>query len=265
MKVVILCGGKGTRIGDLTRGLIPKPMVEIGGMPIIEHIMQYYSTYNHNEFILCAGHLSEIIKNHFSRLAEREKDVFFDLTNPTLSEAKGKIIGIGNTHPWKITIAETGKDSMTAGRVKRILKYLTEEDDFFLTYGDGLSNVNLDLLLQFHKKHGRGLTLTGVIPPGRFGELIIDGDQVTEWAEKPQQTDRYINGGYMVMRRKFAEKYIAPLSDDVMLEGQPFEQAAKNGEMMLFRHDGFWQCMDTMRDWEHLNSLWKNGASPWIK
>jgi glucose-1-phosphate cytidylyltransferase len=152
---------------------------------------------------------------------------------------------------------------MTAGRVRQVLDQIPENESFMLTYGDGLSDVDINALVQFHEGHGKGMTMTGIVPPGRFGELVLSGDRVTEWAEKPQQSDRYINGGFMILRRDFAERYIRPCGDDIMLERQPFEQAAADGEMMLYRHDGFWQCMDTMRDWELLNRIWASGQAPW--
>ncbi len=258
MKTVILCGGKGTRLGEVTQNIIPKPMVEIGGFPILEHIMRYYGKFGHNEFVLCAGHLSWSIKSYFKTLHERHSDMVIDFTRGGL-ELKGS----SAVPDWTVTIAETGADTMTAGRVRRVLKYLPTDGSFMLTYGDGVADVDLDALIAFHESHGRGLTMTGVIPPGRFGEIIHDGDTVTDWAEKPQQSDRYINGGFMVMRRDFAEKYIAPCDDRIMLERDSFEQAARDREMMLFRHNGFWQCMDTARDWEALNSIWDAGNAPW--
>ncbi len=258
MKTIILCGGKGTRLGELTGNLIPKPMADIGSEPILLHIMRYYSRFGHREFVLCAGHLSWAIKSYFLNFRERHADLTIDL-----GRSETRLHGSDAVDDWLITIAETGPDTMTAGRIRRSLKHLPEDGSFMLTYGDGLADVNLETLLRFHESHGKGLTMTGVIPPGRFGEIGLEGDNITEWAEKPVAGDRYINGGFMVVRRDFAERFIAPCADDVMLEREPFERAAAAGEMMLYRHSGFWQCMDTMRDWELLNTLWSQGTAPW--
>jgi glucose-1-phosphate cytidylyltransferase len=258
MKIVILCGGKGTRLGELTGNLIPKPMADIGGEPILLHIMRYYRRFGHREFVLCTGHLSWAIKSYFLNFQERHADFTIDLA---AGETRFHDSGAGDD--WLITIAETGPDTMTAGRIRRVMKHLPEGGSFMLTYGDGLADVDLDELLRFHESHGKGLTMTGVIPPGRFGEIGLQDDVIRQWAEKPMASDRYINGGFMVIRRDFAERFIASCLDDVMLEREPFELAAKAGEMMLYRHSGFWQCMDTMRDWELLNQLWSKGAAPW--
>lgn len=258
MKVVILCGGQGTRLGELTGNVIPKPMVKIGDFPILVHIMRHYRHYGHREFILCAGHLSWAIKDYFINYYQTNDDIKIDLMQGAIRTLRQR-----RSDDWLITIAETGASTMTAGRVKKVLDYLDDDESFMLTYGDGLSNVNINNLIDFHNNHGKGVTLTGVIPPGRFGELDLQNNQVFHWAEKPIVTDRYINGGFMVMRKKFADRIISNCEDDVMLEREPFEQAAKEGEMMVYRHDGFWQCMDTMRDWDMLNKIWSNGKAPW--
>lgn len=258
MKTIVLCGGKGTRLGEVTQNMIPKPMVEIGGFPILEHIMRYYSKFGHNDFVLCVGHLSWAIKNYFKTLHERHGDMVIDFARDRIELHNSTAVP-----DWTVTIAETGADTMTAGRVRQVLKYLPKDESFLLTYGDGLADVDLNALISFHESHGRGLTMTGVIPPGRFGEIVLDGNTVSEWAEKPQQSNRYINGGFMVMRRDFAEKYVAPCDNTIMLEREPFEQAARDGEIMLHRHNGFWQCMDTTRDWELLNRIWNTGKAPW--
>lgn len=260
MHTVILCGGKGTRIGEVTQGLRPKPMVEIGGRPILDHIMRYYYSFGHDHFVLCVGHQSWSIKSYFMSLRERHSDITLDFGAQRTEFHKAT-----SMPNWTVTIAETGEDTMTAGRLRRILEYLPDDGSFMLTYGDGLADVDLDALMAFHRDHGRGLTMTGVIPPGRFGEIVLEGDRVAEWAEKPQQSDRYINGGFMVMRRDFAERYIAGCDDTVMLERAPFERAARDDEIMMFRHRGFWQCMDTMRDWQSLNGIWQSGEAPWAR
>lgn len=258
MKVVILCGGKGTRLGEVTGDTVPKPMVRIGEEPILWHIMELYSRAGHREFILCVGHLSWSIKEYFLNFHAQRSDVKITTGAPE----SVRFLDVSGTPNWDITIAETGGDTMTAGRLQRVAKYL-DEGSFMLTYGDGVSDIDLDRLLAFHQSHGKMITMTGVVPPGRFGELALAGQQVVEMTEKPQSTDRYINGGFMVVRREFIDAFIAAESDDVMLEREPFSAAAEAGEMMLYRHGGYWQCMDTMRDWELLNSLWKAGAAPW--
>jgi len=258
MKVVILCGGRGTRLGEITGSAIPKPMVKIGEEPMLWHIMDLYSRAAHHEFILCVGHLSWSIKEYFLNFRAQRSDLQISTGEPTIV----RFLSVPPTSSWDVTIAETGADTMTAGRLRRVAKYL-DDDNFMLTYGDGVSDVDLNGLLAFHQAHGKMITMTGVIPPARFGELAVVGEQVVEMSEKPQQTNRYINGGFMVVRRAFIDAFIATDSDDIMLEREPFSAAAEAGEMMLYRHDGYWQCMDTMRDWELLNRLWKTGAAPW--
>jgi glucose-1-phosphate cytidylyltransferase len=258
MKVVILCGGKGTRLGEVTQNAIPKPMVEVGGIPIIHHIIEYYNSFGHTDFILCVGHLSWVIKSYFLSLRERFLDLTIDFANGQVN-----VHGNHSLPNWKVTIVETGASTMTAGRVGRALDYIGDDTDFMLTYGDGLADIDLNMLVDFHHKHDVGMTMTGVVSPGRFGELVTEGNRVIQWAEKPQPSDRYINGGFMVMKTDFARKYVAPFGDEIMLEREPFENAAKAGEMMLYKHNGYWQCMDTLRDWEILNNAWEKGNAPW--
>jgi glucose-1-phosphate cytidylyltransferase len=257
MQIVILCGGKGTRIRDVSEDVIPKPMVPVGERPIVWHIMKYYAAYGHSDFILCLGYQGWKIKEYFLNYRAMAVDL-------TVEVGKSDVL-YHDTHPeegWAVTLAETGLETCTAGRVRRIARYLGD-DDFMLTYGDGLSNVNLDALAEFHAGHGRLLTVTGVVPPGRFGELSIEGDRVRQMREKPVASGRYINGGFMVCRREFVDRYLASVDDSVMLEREPFEEAAGDGEMMIYRHDDFWQCMDNYRDWELLNRLWAEGRAPW--
>lgn len=261
MKVVILCGGKGTRLGELTGNALPKPMVGIGGQPILWHLMRYYSGFGHREFILCAGHLSWAIKSYFLNYHAQ----LCDLTIETRDPRRIVYHDEAPVDDWTVTIAETGAETMTAGRVRRIARHLGEDESFMLTYGDGLANIDLAALLAFHHDHGRLVTMTGVVPPGRFGELVHDGDQVVEWAEKPAQTDRYINGGFMVVRRAFIDRFLADKGDEIMLEREPLVEATAAGELMLYRHDGFWQCMDTPRDWQLLSDLWHEGQAPWLR
>lgn len=260
MRTVLLCGGKGTRLGEVTGGSVPKPMVLIGGRPILWHIMKQFSAAGFNDFVICAGYLSWSIKEYFLNYHAQLADV----TISTAANAPVKFHDSGAVEDWQVVISETGEDTLTAGRVKRIAKYI-DEDDFLLTYGDGVSDVDINELVAFHKAHGKMLTLTGVVPPGRFGELVIDGDRIREMNEKPMPSDRYINGGFMVLKRVFIDSFLSGDVDDVMLEREPMQEAAKAGEMMLFRHNGFWQCMDTLRDWHYLNSLWATGSAPWSR
>ncbi|MBR0552106.1 glucose-1-phosphate cytidylyltransferase [Stakelama marina] len=260
MQVVLLCGGKGTRLGEVTGNSVPKPMVQIGSSPILWHIMQQYDAAGYRDFVICAGHLSWSIKEYFLNFHAQRADV-------TISTAAGRPVKFhdsSDVENWNVTIAETGEETMTAGRVKRIAKYI-DGDDFMLTYGDGVANVDLNALVEFHKSHGKMMTMTGVIPPGRFGELVISGDQISEMNEKPMASDRYINGGFMVVKKAFIERFLSGDVDDIMLEREPMMEAAKAGEMMLFRHNGFWQCMDTLRDWQYLNALWNEGRAPWSR
>lgn len=261
MKVVILCGGKGTRLGEVTGNLIPKPMAMVGNEPILVHIMRSYARCGHREFILCTGHLSWAIKSYFLDYHARQADV-------TIQTGNRGDVTFHDAHElddWKVTIAETGSDSGTAGRLRKVAKYLEPDESFMLTYGDGVSNVDLAALEAFHRNHGRLVTMTGVVPPGRFGELVLDGDTVTDWAEKPLVSDRYINGGFMVMQREFIDRFAADKDDEVMLEREPLAEATAAGELMLFRHGGFWQCMDTARDWALLNELWESGNALWAQ
>lgn len=258
MKVVLLCGGKGTRLGEVTEGRIPKPMVAIDGKPILWHIMQSYAKYGYKDFVLCTGHLSGQIKQFFVNSKLHSSDICVNTATGEVS-----FLGKGNDE-WTVLVSDTGEETQTAGRVARIARYLDVSGPFFLTYGDGLSDVDINALLAFHRSHGKLATITGVAPPGRFGELELEGDRIAELKEKPDQVDRYINGGFMVLDRQFVERYCnGSEADNVMLERAPFEQAARDGELMMFRHDGFWQCMDTARDWELLDRLAKLPEAPW--
>ena len=259
MKVVILCGGKGTRLGEVTGNLVPKPMVAVGEQPIVWHIMRRYAQFGHREFILAAGHLSWAIKNYFLDYHARLSDVTVRTAAPGAVTFHDEAL----LDDWTVTVAETGAETMTAGRVRRIARYLGDDESFMLTYGDGVADIDLAELAAFHRGHGRMVTMTGVIPPGRFGELVHEGDRVIDWAEKPVTSDRYINGGFMVIRREFIDRFLGDKADDVMLEREPLAEATAAGELTLYRHHGFWQCMDTMRDWELLNDLWEQGDAPW--
>ena len=258
MKTVLLCGGKGTRLGEVTEGRVPKPMVAINGKPILWHIMQNYAKQGFTDFVLCAGHLSLQIKQYFLDSKLHGSDIL-------VNTRTGDVGFLGEpSDEWSVLVSDTGEETQTAGRIARVARYLDPQGPFFLTYGDGLCDVDVNALLAFHKAHGRLATITGVAPPGRFGELELEGDRIADLKEKPEQVDRYINGGFMVLDRQFVERYcVGPDADNVMLERTPFERAARDGELMMFRHDGFWQCMDTARDWELLDRLARQPKAPW--
>ncbi|MCL4118609.1 UNVERIFIED_CONTAM: hypothetical protein GTU68_042949 [Idotea baltica] len=258
MKVVILCGGQGTRLGEVTQGLIPKPLADVAGRPILWHIMNCYANAGFSDFIICAGYLGDQIRDYFRNYRLHNSDF-------RVHTATGEIEMLNSDiDDWSVLVAETGTHTMTAGRVARIAKYLDDDEPFFLTYGDGVCDVDLQELADFHRGHGKLATVTGVAPPGRFGELHLDGDQVAAFNEKPELTDRYINGGFMVLDRQFVDQYCAQdNADDITLEHGALESAAADDELMMFRHHGFWQCMDTMRDWELLNKLAASTPTPW--
>jgi len=253
MKVVILAGGFGTRLSEYT-DVIPKPMVSIGGKPILWHIMNHYASYGHNDFYIALGYKSEIIKDYFIRYYETNSDFTIDLSNGDIEvHNKSKI-------NWKVTLVNTGLDSMTGGRLKRLKEFIGFET-FMLTYGDGLSNVNINSLINFHNSHNKMVTLTSVRPQARFGELKLVDDKVINFSEKPSMHDGWINGGYFVINPQFLD-YID--GDDTILEKKPLETVAGEGRLMAFKHDGFWQCMDTKRDRDLLETLWSSGSAPWL-
>ncbi len=256
MKVVILCGGQGTRLREETE-VRPKPMVEIGGRPILWHIMKLYSHYGLDEFVLCLGHKGYIIKDFFLNYEERMRDFTVHLGNRAPVE-------FHNGHQeenWTVTLAETGETAMTGARVRRVRRYV-DRNPFCLTYGDGLGDVDIAELLRFHRSHGRLGTVTGVRPPGRFGELRVEEGRVASFAEKPQVTEGFINGGFFVFEREFIDRYLDD-SDDLVLEREPLQRLASDGELMVYRHDGFWQPMDTYREWKMLEDYWNAGRAPW--
>lgn len=257
MKVVILCGGYGTRIRDVTDN-IPKPMIPIGRFPILWHIMKYYASYGHRDFVLCLGYKSHVIKDFFLNYEAHTKDFTIDL-------GRKDRITFHTDHEesdWQVTLAETGIEAMTGARIKRIQKYVGE-DDFMLTYGDGVGNVDLDALLAYHRGHGRALTVTGVRPPGRFGELMHAGGVITEFNEKPQAAGGRISGGYFVASSKIFDY----MNDDegLVFEQQPMRDLVADRQLMVFEHDGFWQPMDTSREYQLLNSLYDQGGAPWVR
>lgn len=251
MKAIILAGGLGTRISEESV-FRPKPMIEIGSMPIIWHIMKIYSHHGINDFIICCGYKGYIIKEYFANYFLHMSDVTIDISNNTLMVHNKKV------EPWNITLVNTGENTQTGGRLKRIAPYV--DDDFCMTYGDGLGSVDISALVRFHKEHGKLATMTAVQPPGRFGSLQINGKQITSFLEKPQGDGGWINGGFFVLNPTVLE-FIG--GDDVIWERQPLETLAKKGELQSFFHNGFWQPMDTLRDKNHLEELWASGHAPW--
>lgn len=257
MKVVILAGGFGTRISEESH-LKPKPMIEIGGMPILWHIMKYYSSYGFNEFVICAGYKQHVIKDFFNDYFLHSSDVTFDFTNSTDKLKVHRTY----TEKWKITVADTGLNTMTGGRIKRVKKYLGDEP-FLLTYGDGVSDVDIAALVDFHKSHGKLATMTVVNAGQRFGVIKMGKDnQIAAFREKKDADGNPINGGFMILDPKVID-YIE--GDSTVFEKAPLENLSKDGELMAFKHEGFWQCMDTLRDKEMLEKLWYSGEAPWKK
>jgi len=259
MKTVILAGGFGTRLSEET-GVRPKPLVEVGGMPIIWHIMKIYSHYGHNEFIICCGYKGHMIKEFFSDYFLRHSDVTFDIQNNSME------IHTNNIEPWKVTLIDTGENSMTGGRLKRVKDYVGDET-FFLTYGDGVCDVNIDELLDFHKKNKQYATLTAVQPPGRYGAFNLNNDDhsISSFREKPTgdgHETAYINGGFFVLEPEIFD-YIE--GDSTVWERDPMENLAKKGQLSAFKHAGFWQSMDSLRDKNVLDELWASGSPVWKK
>jgi glucose-1-phosphate cytidylyltransferase len=253
MKVIILAGGFGTRLSEFT-DVIPKPMVSVGGKPMLWHIMNRYAKFGFTNFGVALGYKSEVIKSYFSNYANIGSDIAVDLKT-------GKIDSLKNSDiDWKVTLIDTGLNTKTGGRVKQ-MKHFVGNETFMVTYGDGLADIDIRKLIAFHRSHGKLVTLTAVRPSARFGELQLNGDVVKKFEEKPQLDEGWINGGFFVIEPDFID-FID--GDDVMLEREPLEKAAELGELMAYRHEGFWQCMDTKRDNELLEDLWANGA-PWIE
>ena len=254
MKVVILAGGFGTRISEESH-LKPKPMVEIGEQPILWHIMKYYSQFGFHEFVICLGYKQYVVKEYFADYFLHTSDVTFDLANNRME------VHNNYSEPWRVTLVDTGLHTMTGGRIKRIRDYIGDEL-FLLTYGDGVSNVDLNALVEFHKKHGKTATITGVNVGQRFGVLEVDADgAIREFREKSDDDGKIINGGFMVMNPEVFD-YIE--GDSTVFEKEPLENLAKDGQLMVFRHDGFWKCMDTLRDKQQLQAMCDEGNAPWI-
>ena len=252
MKAVILAGGLGTRIAEET-ATRPKPMVEIGGMPLLWHVMKIYSSHGVKEFVICCGYRGYMIKEYFANYFLHMSDVTFDMSSNQMQIHQKK------AEPWKVTLVDTGESTMTGGRLKRVKPYLDSED-FCFTYGDGVGRIDIEALINFHKAHGKQATVTAVQPPGRFGALEMQGSVVNSFVEKPHGDGMYINGGFFVLSPKVMDL----ISDDnTIWERQPLETLAGMGQLEAFKHDGFWQPMDTLRDKQHLEELWQSGEAPW--
>jgi glucose-1-phosphate cytidylyltransferase len=253
MQVVILAGGLGTRISEETSSR-PKPMVEIGGKPILWHIMKMYSAHGFKDFIICCGYKGYMIKEYFANYFLHMSDVTFDMVNNNSMQIHQQ-----HAEPWKITLIDTGENTLTGGRLKRVSQYLGN-GDFCFTYGDGLGDVDLTQLISFHRAHGKLASITAVQSPGRFGALDLDGNSVRNFVEKPHGDGMYINGGFFVL----SPKVIELIDDDSTIwEKKPLEALSSSGQLQAFKHSGFWQPMDTMRDKQHLEELWATGKAPW--
>jgi glucose-1-phosphate cytidylyltransferase len=253
MKAVILAGGLGSRISEET-ALKPKPMVEIGGKPVLWHIMKIYSHYGINDFVICCGYKGYVIKEYFANYFLHMSDVTFDMRNNKME------VHQQYAEPWKVTLVDTGEDSMTGGRLRRVRDYLKDEEDFCFTYGDGVSDVDIGKVIAFHRDAGVDATLTATYPPGRFGALDIQNGRVGSFKEKPKGDGGMINGGFFVLKPKVIDLIAG---DDTTWEREPLEQLSTSGQLAAFQHEGFWQPMDTLRDKTHLESLWQSGQAPW--
>lgn len=253
MKAVILAGGLGTRFAEET-SLRPKPMIEVGGRPILWHIMKIYSAHGVNDFVICCGYKGYIIKEYFANYFLHMSDVTFDMRENEM------IVHRKRAEPWKVTLVDTGEDSMTGGRLKRVGPFVQDEEFFFFTYGDGVGDIDVTKSIEFHRAHGKAATLTATFPPGRFGALQIENNEVTDFLEKPRGDGGMINGGYFVLSPRVLD-YIE--DDDTVWEQTPLRQLAHEGELMAYEHHGFWQPMDTQRDKQYLNELWDNRRAPW--
>ena len=255
MKAVILAGGLGTRISEETV-VKPKPMIEIRGTPILVHIMNHYSSYGIKEFIICCGYKGYVIKEYFANYMLHRSDFTIDMVKDDI------MVHHKNFDDWKVTLVDTGDFSMTGGRLKRVEQYLLDEEAFHFTYGDGLSDVDLDELTKFHLQHGKNATVTSVMPPGRFGCLVTEDHRVLSFQEKPMGDGGRINGGYFILSPKVINHII---DDTTIWEQEPLIKLASSGQLMAFSHDGFWQPMDTLRDKNLLIELWDSGRAPWVK
>ncbi|MFZ9477267.1 MAG: glucose-1-phosphate cytidylyltransferase [Steroidobacteraceae bacterium] len=255
MKCVLLAGGLGTRISEETH-LKPKPMIEIGGKPILWHIMKSYSAHGVNEFVICCGYRGYLIKEYFANYFLHMSDVTFDMANNKME------VHQRNAEPWKVTLVDTGERSMTGGRLRRVADYIRGDDAFCFTYGDGLSDVDIRASIEFHRAHGKWATVTAVQPPGRYGAIQREGTRITAFTEKPRGDGALINGGFFVLSPKVLDLLSG---DGTVFEAEPLTELARRGEMMAFEHPGFWQAMDTLRDKNLLEDLWQSGQAPWKK
>jgi len=253
MKTVILAGGLGTRISEETQR-VPKPMIEIGGNPILWHIMKIYSAHDLNDFVICCGYKGYVIKEYFANYFLHMSDVTFDMADNSM------IVHQKKAEPWRVTLVDTGEETLTGGRLKRVADHIKDEEAFCFTYGDGVASVDIRASIEFHRRHGRLATVTAVLPPGRFGALERSGDQVTSFIEKPRGDGGLINGGFFVLSPKCLD-FIE--GDDSSWESTPLTRLASMGQMMAFEHHGFWQPMDTLRDKNQLEDLWASGNAPW--
>lgn len=253
MKAVILAGGLGTRISEETH-LKPKPMIEIGGKPILWHIMKIYSAHGVNDFIICCGYKGYVIKEYFQNYLLHMSDVTFDMTSNSVK------VHHRNAEPWTVTLVDTGDETMTGGRLKRVTPYVLGEGDFCFTYGDGVADIDITAEIAFHRAHGRMATVTAVQPPGRYGALQLSGDRVDRFAEKPAGDGNFINGGFFILSPHCIDLIDG---DAVSWEGEPVNRLAEMGQLMAYMHRGFWQPMDTLRDKNQLEEMWARGAAPW--
>jgi glucose-1-phosphate cytidylyltransferase len=253
LKAIILAGGRGTRISEES-GLKPKPMIEIGGRPILWHIMKLYGVHGICDFIICCGYKGYVIKEYFANYFLHSSDVTFNLTENTMN------IHAKSVEPWRVTLVDTGEDTMTGGRLKRVANYVKDNEAFCFTYGDGVANIDLTALIRFHRSHGRLATVSAVKPPGRFGALSIEGNAVVDFQEKPAGDGGWINGGFFVLSSN-AFDYIK--DDQTIWEREPMERLAREDQFRVFFHEGFWQPMDTLRDKRLLEELWHSGQAPW--
>jgi len=253
MKAVILAGGLGTRISEDTVNR-PKPMIEVGGKPILWHIMKIYSAYGVNDFVICCGYKGYVIKEYFANYFLHTSDVTFDMRTNEMQ------VHQQYAEPWKVTLVDTGESTMTGGRLRRVKDFVKDEEAFCFTYGDGVSNINIASLVEFHKQQGTLATLSATFPPGRFGALDLHDNKVSSFKEKPKGDGGMINGGFFVLSPKVID--LIP-DDDCIWEREPLEKLADSGQLSAFEHEGFWQPMDTLRDKNHLEELWQTGRAPW--